>query len=459
LHAEAGVVEPVVDFDQIENILLDSPFGSSDYITEQMHAAFKRRLRKIASHLPPAGQLLDRINRLSDFEQYRVLGDTVVRCAVQHALSRIETGAEVGLTLDQCAQIFSETGKHIMAGEPGPLGSKLAQRIGPSDSYGWVWNDKRPDDVFASAFQQVVKANYDDELPGSISSEELESLRKAVRLLEDLVPKLSRSALSHVHLAAFFPAVGAWSARSSSSEWRVSGTVFLNRKLLVSHWWTAEHLFHESLHQQFYDFRQAHSLFEPGFDRDDAPTICSLWNIPDHTANNYWDAHRSVAAFHVYVHLAFLAMVAEGRAAELEGAYGPQSRPFKIIRSGTALARAHYLRGQIQAAFWDELGVAGKRFVEWFGDVLDVLDPAPPPPGACIHLLLDRYRSEAADATYTLQQSGRSPDFLKALDGLLEKEVSVMRMSLKRQRWMHKRLTTHSPRCLTAKTRKSASSG
>jgi hypothetical protein len=414
----------------LDALLAQSPFGSSDYLTEQMHVAFKRRLGKIAVHMPPAAQLADALDRADSHAQYRVLGDMVVRCAIQHALKQLETGDHWGLPLDMCEEIFSATWRQVEAGEYGPLGSRLHDRLGPEPHHGWIWSADRRDDVFARAFREVVGDNYGEQ-PGSTTPEEAAMLVKGTELVQELLPHSSRSALSHVHLVAVFSPAGAWASRSSSSEYRLSGTVFLSHRLLANHWWVAEHLFHEALHQQLYDLRQGHSLLIPDFDRAGCPTICSLWNVPDSTGNNLWDVHRSLAAFHVYVCLGLLSTLAEERAEELEAVYGRQSTNARMVPSGTAFARAHYLGEQMKTSFWNELGPAGKQLVEWFSSVLDVLDPSPPPPGSYVHLMLDRYWREAREVVFVEREPEAPHPFSDRLVTLARTEVDSARGALR----------------------------
>jgi len=250
-------------------------------------------------------------------------------------------------------------------------------------------------------------------------------LQTATELLGELLPQLAPSVLSHVHLVAAFNPVGYWSSTASSSEFRLSGTVFLNQTVLVDPWIAADHLFHEALHQQLYDFRQAHSLLAPDFDREGAPTVCSLWNMPDSSRGNFWDVHRSLAAFHVYTHLALLAGLAEQRTQELEARYGPNT----LTPRRTALSRAHYLHEQLTTAFMPELGPAGMKFVEWFGSVLRCIDPEPPSPGSYVHLFLDRYWREAQNVAY-LSKRADPPDVDQTLLTLANEEVQSVRRLL-----------------------------
>jgi hypothetical protein len=416
--------------DSLDAILARHPFGNTDYIHQQLHICYKRRLHKISQRLPAAGRLLRELEQVGPYAQYRTLGDTVVRCAVQHAMRQIETGAPYGLPLERCEEILRAAAGDL-AVRCGPLGSGLTHRLGPEPYHGWIWSEDRAaparDDVFVRSFLTLLHDNYGETQLCTPESDELAMLSRGVRLLGELVPRCARSTLSHAHVIAVFAPVGDWTTRASSSQFRLSGTFFLSRGRLASPWWLAEHMFHEALHQQMYDFRHGHSLLVPTYGERPGVQVCSLWNLPNPSRSNYWDTDRVLAAFHVYVHLALLCTVAEQRAPELSAVYGPLD---KMTGRRDALARAHYLAEQLRTACWDELGLAGRRFVDWFGSVLDALDPSPPPPGACVHLLLDRYRREAREVD-TLQRSrAPSPERSRSLAALAREEAGTARRVL-----------------------------
>jgi hypothetical protein len=379
------------------------PFGDSIYIRDQFHIAYKRRLQKISVAIPAADALLTALEAADASSQYYVLGDTVVRCAIQQALRQVVTNTHYGLPRADLANVFLAATQHVMRGSyRGPLesGAVTPERLGPNPWHGWIWSEDHSDDVFGRAFQFIVAENYGDALC-TPDAQHLAMLRKAASLLEELMPSLARSALSHAHVIAVFPGSGAWKGKASSSQYRVSGTIFLNREALDNPWWVAEHLLHEALHQKLYDFRHGHSVLA----RDalpyqealaDGQLIVAAWNSPGLTALNAWDTHRVLAAFHVYVHLALFATLAESRAPELHHEYGPldgAGRPMTASRQ--ACDRARYLGEQVRAWCWEELGLAGQGLVDWLSSILNVLDPSPPPSGACVHLLLARYTAEA----------------------------------------------------------------
>lgn len=422
----------------VETILArHQAFGDSDYVQAQLQLCYERRLGKISAYLPVAKQLLESLGRAGASCRYRVLGDTVVRCAIQHALKQLETGTQYGLPLDECEEVFRGTIIHLeedRLGGPLEFGLSAVNRLGSEPFLGWVWSEEHPDDVFGRSFRRLIQDNYGESLH-TPSTDELALLAKGARLLGDLLPLLSRSALSHAHLIAVFPSVGSWKGKASSSQFRIPGTIFVSREVLDSPWQVAEYLFHESLHQKLYDFRQGHSVLAPNYWREDAPRVCSLWNVPDSSKSNYWDTHRALAAFHVYVHLSLLCSVAEQRAHELENVYGPIHGSLPMTGSRRAFERAHYLGEKTKELCWKELGLAGKRLLDWLKSVLDALDPAPPPHGSYIHLLLDLYQSDAEKVEVVLGRSELAPvssHLHTELGKIIRNEVEITRSVLSR---------------------------
>jgi len=422
------------------------PFGDSDYILDQLHACYRRRLDKISAVLPAAGQLVDAIDRADPYRRYRVMGDTVVRCVTQQALRQVVTQTEYGLPLETCEKVFQQTVDHLDGGKRcGPLegtGGNV-DRLGQAAWHGWIWSEEHDDDLFGQAFRQIVRRNFGESL-STPSPGELAMVRDGARLLEDILPKLSSSALRHAYVVALFSPIGNWKGKGSCSQYRISGTIFLNRELLGNPWWVAEHLFHESLHQKLYDFRHGHSLLAqdavPRTDLRssgsellavDRPRVLAPWNSPGLKGLNQWDAHRALVAFHVYVHLALFCSMAEHRAPELKETYGVPIRPPAAMTPGrTAFDRAHNLGESLLGSCRGELGQAGQLLVEWLTSILDALDPTPPPRGSIVHLLLDRYIREAKRVK-NMKSYESSPDVDRQLVELAEEEVRTTRALLR----------------------------
>ena len=404
------------------------PFGDSSYITDQMQSGLLHRLEKIGETLASARELLDAMRQSDSNSRFHTLGDPVVRAVIQQALGHLFSDIEVTIPLQQCDEVLSEALHHVKPGmTSGPLaaGVRDVQWLGSPSETAWIWTSERRDDIFSQTFKQLVAAEYGESLCTPTAADIL-LLQQAAALVSELVPQLSQSAFSHAHLLGVFPGTGKWEKVASSSQFRITGSVFLNQTTLQNPWWIAEHLLHESLHQKLYDFRHGHSLLardvinDFGMKTEDR-TVISLWNTPGLDASNSWDSHRSLAAFHVYVHLALFCRLAEERASELELAYGPLNTVPSMTSSGKAFARARYLGENLRSTCWSDLGLAGQGLVEWLTSILDATDPRPAPTGAQLHLLLDRYLLEAAK----IQQKSPSEELTKDLATLAANEAAA----------------------------------
>jgi predicted O-methyltransferase YrrM len=378
----------------IEEALAFHPaFGDSDYILAQLQSVFVKRVERVARDVGSAAHLLSALINADSQTRARVTGNTVIRCAVEHAFNHLETGIQFGLSLAECEIIFERVAMHLASGETGtPFenGAFTLGRLGDQSHHGWVWSEDYPEDAFGAAFRKIIDLEYGEGLC-SITADELAMLRQGELLLRELLPQLSVSALRHVHLIGCFPDRGFWRGKVSSSQIRVGGTIFLNRSLFKNAWCTAEHLLHEALHQKLYDFRHGHSLLDLDAPHDQALRVVSLWNAQEFSRANHWDTHRAFAAFHVYVQLALLAKLAEHRASELEEQFG---RFCGMVESRKAFDRAWYLGEALLEECSSHLGPAGVQMRAWLMKVLENLDIQPPPKGAYIHLMLDLFERE-----------------------------------------------------------------
>src|SRR5258708_15080259 len=104
----------------IEQALVEHrPFGDSAYVLNQLEVTFKRSLGRIAAYLPVAGRLLGALEHADSYTRYRVVGNTVIRCAVQHAHTRLDSGTPYGLSIPECEKVFEETVGHLELGKSG----------------------------------------------------------------------------------------------------------------------------------------------------------------------------------------------------------------------------------------------------------------------------------------------------------------------------------------------------
>jgi predicted O-methyltransferase YrrM len=383
-------------------------WGDSEYILEQLDVTFRRRLDAVAEQMPVAGRLAAALEEADGSTRNAIAGNTVIRCAVQHAHLRVVGEQDYGLSLETSAKVLEVTVDRLERGESGTpfeAGEASLKQLSPGDDRGWIWSEDYPQGDFGAAFRSIIDLEYGDKL-SSITESELVALRRGRELLLELMPKLAPSALAHTHLVGCFANEGFWRGKLSSSQIRAGGTIFLSREMLRDPWCIAEHLLHESLHQKLYDFRHGHQLMHPEVATSEPVRITALWNSPELDAANQWDTSRAFAAFHVYVHLSVLALVAEQVVDGLAATYGP---PRGLIASRKALDRARYLGEQLDEVRGVALGPAGERLLDWLRDVLDIVDPEPPPRGATTHLLFDRYLREANRVEAVLSTGAGEP--------------------------------------------------
>src|SRR5215469_898617 len=427
-----------------KKLVVGRPFGDSDYIHAQLQEAYTRRLAKIASFLPAAGEFMHAVEGADTPTRYRTLEDPVVRCATQHALTEIVTGTAAGLSLSACAAIFQEATYHVEQRKSGGLLSASAagtDRLGEKPFHGWIWREEHSDGVVTTAFRDLVKFNFDGTLV-SPSENGLAVLRQAAQLIEDIVPSLGASALSHVHLVALFPSAGRWQTMAGVSQFWVSGVVFLSEPLLNDPWWVAEHLLHEALHQKLYDLRHTHSVLLRDSDHDFTAAseslgqVVSLWNKVDAKGSSHWGISRSLAALHVYVHLAVYSKLAEELALSREATTESSSFAVRgVVTALSAFRRAFYLSDQIREKYWSDLCLAGQCLVNWLTQCLEELAPTPPRSQLRVSLLLERYGREVqrlASLSSTTDRHTSTDTTVSAVAQVVEAELGIAREILRR---------------------------
>lgn len=386
-------------FQRVDEVLArQRPFGDSEYIANRLRAVYERRLIKLSDQFPVAGDIVDSLATKDSAYARRVLADTAVRTVIEH-LRRIATARAYNyLTpVDLCLDVLAALLDHLKTGVGrGPLNLSSGPRVGPRSYHPWIWVDDRPSgDPFAKAYRWLIETHYGG-MPRSASDAEVSALQRGAQLLEELLPTSAPSVMGHTQVVAVIPASGVWEKMQSSSQYLLGGNIFLSELIFNKPWLVCELMYHESIHQKLYDFRRGYTVLkeDAALDPDSLAKsevlVQSPWNYPD----NQWDTHRVLAAFHVYVHVSLLSRRSEELSSDLEPLVGPRTgqTPARV-----ALDRARYLGEKlVEPQCWDELDAGGQKLVEWLNAVLDFLDKDDPPPrGAVLHLLLNRYQREA----------------------------------------------------------------
>jgi hypothetical protein len=190
---------------------------------------------------------------------------------------------------------------------------------------------------------------------------------------------------------------------------------------------------HEALHQKLYDIRHTHSGLRgdfPGGRRESEVEVVSLWNTEDAPGSNRWAPSRCLAAFHVYVHLAVYAKLADAAKDDgFECGFGDA----RLVSAESAFRRALYLGAQLRDQCAAELGVAGQSLVEWLSQCLESTSEVPSDSELRAALFLERYDQEARSigpliARTDVEDLLASP--IEGLSQLVEREISSTRQVL-----------------------------
>jgi predicted O-methyltransferase YrrM len=400
-HASKGA--PMEACETVQKAMASAkPFGDDRFILDQMRDRVIERLEQLTPDLPAAGELLDAVTRSPTGDHRRLLCETTLRSAIWHAHKHLALGAPRGprlLRLTDCAAILRTAARYVeQGGTDTPLQDGSLVPLGHKAHHGWIWRDEHPDDIYGRALRELVIERY-RVAPSTPDANTIETIQAGARLLEDLLPSLAPSALHHAHIVACVPTSKLFIGSGSRSD--LAGMFFL-RERLGSPWWVAEHLLHESIHLKLYDLVAGQTLGPADGGTSSGPVVIP-WRPSRLSGGNRFDARRVLAAFHVYVHLALLATVAESRAPQLEATYGPLAG---MVDSHRALARARYLGHQlrVQPLCWDDLGPIRRGLADWLHSLLDILDPDPPPDGSAVHLHLDLYHKETDELEQALSQ-------------------------------------------------------
>jgi hypothetical protein len=409
----AGTSDSALDLQRLEQALAgDSPFAEWHEIVNRVLTFYHRGLELLAERIPSARECLTALGSANDERRFRVLGDPVIRDAINEALAWVKKSSS---EYPAAAEAILKSAIPFLRNSSGvsPLEGAVRQcfRIGESPHHAWVWWDDRAEDILGNRFRSL----FEREIAHSISSKPAvlrtpdERLQKALRmgsqLLHTLLPDLSRSVLAHVHVVAVVDVSDKrqWEREiradlcQNVSTHAIPGTIFLSPSPLRSSWHAAEALLHEAAHKKLSDLVLTRSIFRPGFAAATARTIRAVWNSPLSWNPNEWSTDRALFAFHVYVHLALFFRVVEARAEELEGEYGPLRGMQPAIAARSALDRARYLGTELQRTAADDLGPDGQALISWLTGILQRLDPFPPLVDPTMHLWLDRYDRETRE--------------------------------------------------------------
>ncbi|RKI05325.1 hypothetical protein D7Y04_10875 [Corallococcus sp. AB038B] len=416
---------------------LNVPFGDWRYINDRSVTFYTRRLEMLVRHLPELEPLLAAWKAASPEDRYPVLGDTVLRATLNAALGGMETGVK-DLPLERYRAVFEGARRLLAEGRresPTENGASRRLPLGEAAHHPWVWCDEREEDVWAQGFRELFDHEKSSSVLRTPDEATMGVLRGAVALLEDVLPRVTRSVLDHAYVVGVTDVVNrqAWDnpnrrfSYDSFTTFTIPGALFLSMGMLRNPYKAAESLLHESLHLKLHDIEHTHAILKRGYNAGRSPVIRSLWNRSHPDATNEWPACRSLAAMHVYLHLALYAERLAREPERIQAVHGPLNGYEPVPQRRRALERAHYLGGMLRRDCWEELGIGGQRMVDWMMGLLNELGAGALPQDGNAHLFLDLYEREAKEFNVLLASLRALPEAVAEERGQgLRQKVSEM---------------------------------
>jgi hypothetical protein len=346
----------------------DVPFGSVDYIRERAALTYRRRLELLGEHLSAAVQLAQALAAAASSDSNQLFADPVVRGCIDDLLRAYRAAGEQKPAAEQL-EFFAYYSAHLdelKRDAANTAGSFRQELLSRPIRY---WSDASARTLRDRTFAAMLLQH----LPGPrvyvAEAESEAAINQGLALLQELIPVAAHSALSHLHFIAvddFDTVVG------SATISPIPGTIFLSRSVLRSSWSIAESILHECMHLKFVELEHTHSLMARGYSEKASPRIHPPW----HPETVTWPMNRALTAAHVYVALALYSVASEAAAPEFQARYGPCKRSPLLVDTSAAGERARSLI-DVASRHPESLGQAGRRFLEWMGDILQKLAAGP----------------------------------------------------------------------------------
>lgn len=365
-----------ISINKIEAELADRrPFGDSLHINQAIDRVYLHRLSLAETGLSSTLDLTKNLCCLSSTQCHRFLRDTMFRMGIDQAVL-YGSGAPTRITFEVILAILNNAESLMKSPQPAPVLDSLqplSARLNDGSLSPLIW---RPNaDAISQSMQELVHEMVPDAHIDIASTEQIEILKAATKLLDTLLPKLAPSALNHVCSIVVVseretPGLGHRGFGSGTTN-NLPGVVVVSASELKTPWRAAEILLHEALHLKFIDLEFTHSMNLAAADeKDDLWTIAPPWRQLDENIEE-WPPIRAMTAAHVYVGLSLFVHSVQMLAARPNASARYQSVEFhRSLRE--APYRAHFLLKALCERI-DSLGTAGQYFVGWLSGLAESL--------------------------------------------------------------------------------------
>lgn len=194
-------------------------------------------------------------------------------------------------------------------------------------------------------------------------------IKTALRQLDSISPRLLHDVVMNVRVMCHYNFAERMShvqtINTSFSHKVIPGTLFLSPRAFDSSMSAMEVIYHEALHNKLANMTAVVPVFVEGYDGFAPALFTPEWDVSNET-DKYWSYDRTLASFHVYVHLASLyaALLDEGTMLDIE-------KHWALMRFDTSIRKGKIIRGWLKQYNPKMLSALGQVFVQNLNEIFE----------------------------------------------------------------------------------------
>ncbi|RKH36034.1 hypothetical protein D7Y13_04595 [Corallococcus praedator] len=356
-------------------------FGNSSRIVLRVSERYRFALEVLARRDARLRDVAGRIEALDATTAEAVLGDLLVRAALEAAISRLETSGPDGAAGEELPGLLGEA-LACVARTPGRCLSRSAMgrdlAVGPGGKV-WVWDLPEEATPLRDRLRESIRTGF---MPGAESSVDIirptlsmvAGLERACVLIQRLVPEMTASIFRHLHSIAIANIRGPRGRMLTGSGG--DGTpcmIFIDPHELENPWDTAGHILHEAIHLKLSDLIRTGAIVT-----DDGPVELA-WGRKTSLSN-------SIFAYHAYAHMQVFRAAVEhlgpGCHAEFGAPrdYSAPAHAMSVVNNDTqkpfsrAEERLDFLHTQLEGPLASRVTPYGREMIAWLWEAIRPLE-------------------------------------------------------------------------------------
>ena len=341
------------------------PFGHAQHINTLVERLYMKRLEYSKTKIPLASELLTVLETVPDQYRYRILRDSIFRVGIDQAFLysndlKTHDGREWIENLFQQALVLVNDKTTLIEHIHQKLSKPALEPLVPL-----IW-DGSINNVYSNCIERVVHKCVPESNIDSPTQQHISTLSEAITLLQNILPQLTTSILSHVVTIVLVsdqnqPGSGHSYFHSGTSS-HIPGVMIVSTKKFDTVWGLAETLLHEALHLKFIDVEFTHTMDPIKAEDRESWKIQPPWH--QFTSDNEgWPPVRTMTAAHVYLGLALLFECTRQKSNLPATTTAPTKESLQDA-SFICIERATWLLDSVDE-YSEKLGLAGQRFVCW----------------------------------------------------------------------------------------------